>query len=105
MEKCTETQLKKRFPNVGSLRAALFDLWRTSQFTPPAKDDATILDGVLADPDSIDDWRILVSHIEGIDGDQKGTLLKALNADLLVKLSTVDDVLFARTMNQVCRLG
>jgi serine/threonine protein kinase len=43
LEKCTEVEPKKRLPNIAALRALLFDLWRTSQFSAPTHDDATML--------------------------------------------------------------
>jgi serine/threonine protein kinase len=53
LEKCTETEPRRRFPSIAAVRAALFELWRTSEFTAPEQDDSTLLDGVLNNPDSV----------------------------------------------------
>jgi eukaryotic-like serine/threonine-protein kinase len=47
LEKCTESEPRRRFPNIAALRSALFDLWRTSQFEAPVPGDADLLEAVL----------------------------------------------------------
>jgi hypothetical protein len=102
LEKCTELQPKKRFPTILALRAALFDLWRTSQFTPPATDDATLLDAVIANPDGVGGWRALISHIEGLASGMNDPILRAINAELIIRLSVADEILFGRLVNILC---
>jgi serine/threonine protein kinase len=99
LEKCTEVQPKKRVASVAALRALLFELWRTSQFLPPTHDDATVLNAVLAAPDSIDNWRALIGHLESLDS--KDALLRAIDANLIVSLNHLDDVLFGRLMDLI----
>lgn len=101
LEKCTELQPKKRFPTVAGLRAALFDIWRNSQFAPPAPDDATLLEAVTSHPDSLDAWRTLVSHIEGAPHAVRKSLLQSINSDLIGRLRALDDVVFSRLMEQM----
>jgi eukaryotic-like serine/threonine-protein kinase len=100
LEKCTETEPKKRFPNIGALRAALFDLWRVSRFTPPPADEASLLDALLADPDNIDAWRSLIGYVE--KSPSREAALRALSAELLTRLHAVDDILFSRAMHLIC---
>lgn len=100
LEKCTEVQPSKRPQNIAALRELLFDLWRTSQFSPPAHDDATILDAVLAEPQSADRWRALIGHIETLSS--RGELLRAITAKLIAQLSSLDEVLFGRLMALLC---
>jgi eukaryotic-like serine/threonine-protein kinase len=102
LEKCTETDQKKRFPTIAALRSALFDLWRTSQFDAPIDDDANFLDAVLANPSSVEAWRHLVAHAEGAELTDRNGLLRSLNAEHLVQLSGLDDALFGRLMALIC---
>lgn len=102
LEKCTELEPRRRFPTVAALRAALFDLWRTSEFSAPSPDDSTFLDAVLKSPDSIDAWRALLGHLETLDSAEQDALLRAMSADLLVTLNEIDDVLYSRMMSLVC---
>jgi hypothetical protein len=99
LEKCTEVHPKKRLPNIAHLRALLFELWRTSQFSAPANDDATVLNAVLSAPDSIDGWRALVGHMESLSS--QDALLRAIDANLLVRLNSLDEVLFGRMMDLI----
>jgi len=102
LEKCTESQPKRRFPTIAGLRAALFDLWRTSQFEAPAPADADFLTAVLTNPSSIDAWRRLIAHAEALPANQRGAVLGSINAELLVQLNSADDVLFSRMMTLIC---
>lgn len=102
LEKCTEVQPKRRFPTISALRGALFDLWRTSHFSAPSPGDATLLDAVLANPDGIEGWRALIGYVEGTESSARDAILRAINADLLTRLSALDDVLFSRIMGLLC---
>jgi hypothetical protein len=102
LEKCTESEPRKRFPTIAALRSALFDLWRTSQFEAPVPGDADLLEAVLANPSSIDAWRRLIAHAEVLPPVQRGTILRSINAELLVQLNGADDVLFSRVMTLIC---
>lgn len=102
LEKCTETKHKKRFPTIAALRASLFDLWHTSHFTAPTPDDAALLDAVIANPTSIDDWRRLIGHLESLDKSARDPILRAINEELIVCLSSLDDVLFGRVLTILC---
>lgn len=102
LEKCTELQPRKRFPTIAALRAALFDVWRTSQFSTPAPNDAMLLDAVLANPGAIEAWRALIGHIEKLAPEERAPLLRAINADLIVHLSGIDEVLLGRMMSLLC---
>jgi serine/threonine protein kinase len=99
LEKCTEVQPRKRLPNIAALRALLFELWRTSQFSAPVHDDATMLDAVLSEPDSVDRWRALIGHMESLAS--QDALLRAIDANLIVRLSNLDEVLFGRMMDLI----
>jgi eukaryotic-like serine/threonine-protein kinase len=101
LEKCTEVQPKKRLPSISALRALLFELWRTSQFSAPAHDDATVLNAVLSDPDSIDHWRALIGHMEALNS--RDALLRAIDGELIVRLNKLDDVLFGRMIELLNR--
>lgn len=102
LEKCTELEPGRRFPSVVALRAALFELWRTSEFSAPNPDDSTVLDAVLNSPDSIEAWRTLLGHLEILGSAERDPVLRAMTADLLVSLSTLDDVLYSRMMTLLC---
>jgi eukaryotic-like serine/threonine-protein kinase len=102
LERCTEINPKKRFPTIASLRASLFDLWRTSEFPVPDPDDNMLLEAVLDNPDSTEAWRALVGHIEKSDTEVKDSLLRAINAELIIHLKGVDDVLFGRMVYLLC---
>jgi hypothetical protein len=102
LEKCTEFDPRRRFPTIAALRAALFDVWQASQSEPPIPADANVLDRVVGDPGSVDAWRALISHAEGLPGVERHMLLMSINADLLVRLNGADDALFGRLMDLVC---
>ena len=102
LEKCTEFEPRRRFPSIAALRAALFDLWRTSQFEAPAPEDANIVDTVINNPDSIEAWRRLIGHIERVQGVERTPLLRSMNAQLITRLNGLDDVLFSRSMDLLC---
>jgi hypothetical protein len=102
LEKCTEVDPKKRFPTIAALRAALFDLWRTSQFDAPVAGDADILAAVLGSPASVEAWRHLIGHAENLPIAERRTLLPSINAELLGHLNGADDALFSRLMSLIC---
>jgi len=102
LEKCTEFEPRRRFPNVEKLRSALFDQWRISQLEVPISEDANFLQAVLSDPASIEDWRRFINHVEGLAGQDRNTLLRSINAELLLQLEGIDGVLFTRLMNLIC---
>src|SRR5262249_46681013 len=91
LEKCTESEPKRRFPTISALRSALFDLWRTTQFEAPVADDADLLQSVLDSPQSIEAWRRLIGHAETISTSHRGSILRSINADLLIQLNSVDE--------------
>ena len=90
-----------KVPTITALRSALFDLWRTSQFEAPAPVDADILAAVLTDPASTDAWRRLIAHAEALPSTERGAVMGSLNAELLVQLNSLDDVLFSRIMTLI----
>jgi len=102
LEKCTEAEPRRRFPNIAALRASLFDLWRTTQFEAPVQGDADLLEAVLGNPASTDVWRRLIGHAENLAGLQRDALLRSINAELIVHLNSADDVLFSRLMSLMC---
>jgi eukaryotic-like serine/threonine-protein kinase len=102
LEKCTESDPRRRFPTIAALRAALFDLWRTTQFEMPIADDADLLESVLANSASIEAWRRLILHLEGQYHRDRDALLKSISAELLVDLANADEVLFSRMMSLLC---
>jgi hypothetical protein len=102
LEKCTEFEPKKRFPSIATLRSALFDLWRTSQFEAPVRADADVLEIVMQDPTSVDGWRRLISRAENLAVTDRHAVLSSINAELLVQLNAVDDALFSRLMTLIC---
>ncbi len=101
LEKCTEVDHRRRFPTIAALRSALFDLWRTSQFAQPPADEASLLAAVNANLGDIDAWRKLVAHLEGVPSPDAA--LQAINGAMLVRLATLDDILFGRLMHLVCQ--
>jgi hypothetical protein len=54
---------------------------------------------VLSEPDSVDHWRTLIGHVESLAS--KDPLLRAIDANLLVQLSSLDEVLFGRMMDLI----
>jgi eukaryotic-like serine/threonine-protein kinase len=102
LEKCTELQPKRRIPTIAALRAALFDVWRTTEFPAPDPDDAELLEVVIAAPDSQEAWRRLIGHIEAIGRAAKDPLLRGINAELIVHLSGVDEILLERMISLLC---
>ena len=103
LEKCTETEPTRRIASVAMLRAALFDLWRTSQFPAPGPGDVNLLDAVLSQPNSLDAWRKLVAHVESSDEETRDVVLRALTAQHLHALFGLDAVLHSRLMDQIAK--
>ncbi|OPY72635.1 MAG: Serine/threonine-protein kinase AfsK [Syntrophorhabdus sp. PtaU1.Bin058] len=103
LEKCTEVDPRRRFPTIAALRAALFDLWRTSSFPPPPVDDAAILQHVLDNPESPEAWRRFLKYVENLPANSHDLLLRAINSDLLLQLNTLDNVLFGRLVTLLCQ--
>jgi len=102
LEKCTELDYRKRFPSVSALRAALFDLWRTAQFTPPAANEANLLDSVIASPDDVEVWRALIKHLEATTAGERKPTLQGINGQLIVRLNSLDEMLFGRLVDLLC---
>lgn len=102
LERCTEVDPKQRFPTVAALRAAIFDVWRTSEIPTPDPDNSTLFEAVEANPDSRDAWGALIGHIENAGLATKNILLKGINSKLIIRLSGVDEVLLSRMMDLLC---
>lgn len=102
LERCTETQPSQRVQSVAALRAALFDLWRTTEFAPPPPDEASLLAAVQAAPASIDAWRALIGHVEGMDAVSRDAVMRAVSGELIVALNGLDEGLFSRLMQLIC---
>jgi len=101
LEKCTEFDPRRRFPKVAALRSALFDQWRISQLEQPIADDADVLKDVLSSPTDADAWRRFLAHVEGLQARDRHILLSSVNADVLMELKGLDDILFTRMMNLI----
>ncbi len=102
LEKCTEIDPKRRFPTIAAVRAALFELWRTSEYSAPNPDENTFLDRVLSSPDSVEAWRALLRYIENLELEDRGPILQAMTVDLIVSLNRLDDALYGRMMTLIC---
>ncbi len=103
LEKCTEVDYRRRFPSVAALRAALFDLWAASSAPTSSVLAGDILSNLLADSGSKDAWRKFLTHVEQqSDTSDRDQFLRSVNSELLVKLQTIDDVLFSRAIQLVC---
>lgn len=102
LEKCTETEPRRRFPTIAALRAALFDLWRTTRFEAAVPGDANVLEAVLNNPTSTDGWRRLIAYGESLPRTERHALLSSINAELLQHLNSADDALFSRLMRLIC---
>jgi eukaryotic-like serine/threonine-protein kinase len=102
LERCTDVQPKQRVQSVTALRAALFELWRTSQFTAPAPDQLGLIDAVINSPESTDAWRALIGNIEATDAALRDVVLRAISAELLITLGSINDDLFARATLLIC---
>ena len=102
LEKCTEPEPNRRFPTIAALRAALFEVWRTSQFDAPIQRDADLLEAVINNPVSIDKWRNLIVHAENLPPTERNALLRSIGVDLLGHLNGADSALFGRLMDLIC---
>jgi hypothetical protein len=102
LEKCTEIDPRRRFPTVASLRAALFDLWAAAAAPSAGSDEGELLALVLATPASAELWRRLLNYLENQDLSVRNILLRSINAEHIVALHGVDDVLFARLLDLLC---
>jgi hypothetical protein len=102
LEKCTEVDPRRRFPSIAALRAALFELWRTAEFTAPSSDAESLLESIQHNPASADIWRELINHLDGRATEEQAPVLHAINADLLVALQGVDELLFGRLLEFLC---
>jgi eukaryotic-like serine/threonine-protein kinase len=102
LERCTETQPSQRVQTVAALRAALFDLWRTTEFAPPPPDEASLLAAVQASLTSIDAWRALIGHVEAMDAASRDAVMRALSGELIVAVNGLDEGLFSRVMLMIC---
>jgi eukaryotic-like serine/threonine-protein kinase len=99
LEKCTEVDARKRLPNISAMRAALFDLWRVSRYTPPPADEASLLDAILSEPENVDAWRALIGQLE--KSSTRTPALRGLSAELLLRLHSADEILFSRAMHLI----
>jgi hypothetical protein len=102
LERCTETQPTKRVQSVTALRAALYELWRTTEYDAPSPDQAALISAVSQDPASPEAWRALVSYLEVSGGDGQDSVLRAMSAELLLAVRTVDEALFCRVVTTLC---
>jgi|HubBroStandDraft_3_1064219.scaffolds.fasta_scaffold10877_3 serine/threonine protein kinase len=102
LEKCTETNPSRRFLTISALRAALFDLWGASRPSTSAPDDETLISAVLANPEVAEAWRPLIGHLERLPGNERDSVLRNINAELIVHLNGLDEVLFGRLMTLLC---
>jgi hypothetical protein len=102
LEKCTEVEYTRRFPTVASLRAALFDLWRTAAAPAPSAEDEDILAAVVADCSSPELWRRLLQRLEGLAAHDRGPILRGINSELIVALHGLDAMLFSRLVILLC---
>lgn len=102
LEKATEVDHARRFPTISALRAALFDLWRTSHFAPAQTSDESVLSAVMTRPNDRDAWRALVVHLENAAKDSQDALLRGVTEDLIGKVAALDDLLFSRLMSTMC---
>jgi len=100
LEKCTEVAVSKRVPDVAALRALLFEHFQSDTLVSISVDEETMLAAVRAEPESADNWRVLIGHIE--NQSFKHALLNAINSDLIRHLSTVDAILFSRLVSLMC---
>jgi hypothetical protein len=80
----------------------LFDLWRTSQFAPPAPEEADLIESIVNNPSSVEAWRRFVGHVESLKSIERSPILRSVNSDLIKQLSALDDVLFGRLMELIC---
>lgn len=102
LEKCTEVDHRRRFPTVASLRAALFDLWSAASSPSGSLADDDVLAQLLATPASPELWRRLLQTLDGADPSQRDLLLRSINSDLILAVSSIDEVLLSRLMGHVC---
>ncbi len=102
LEKCTEADPQRRFPTITSLRAAVFDLWRTAKFAPPSADEVVLIAAVEAESTSIDAWRALINHMEGRSVQDQDAVCRAMTSELIATLSGIDEILFARLVGCLC---
>ncbi len=102
LEKCTEADPRKRFPSIGALRAALYELWRTSEFRGPTGDAEELLSAVRDEPNSETRWRLLIQAAESAQGEERDAILRSIDSELVVGLSEVDQVLYSRLIVLLC---
>ena len=102
LEKCTEFDVRNRFPSIASFRAALFDLWQIAELESSFAENGDLLDAVLGNPFSVEAWRALILHVEGLVGWERGQMLRRVNAELIRHLRDLDDTLFSRMMDLIC---
>lgn len=102
IEKATEVDVDRRIPSVAAFRAALFDLWNTSDPSPRREDEANLLAAVVAHVDEPDSWRPLIAHLEGMPLSERQRLLRSIDAAMIARLGEADELLFARLATLLC---
>lgn len=101
LEKCTEVDYRRRFPTVAALRAALYDIWSAGSATTAPLSDQNLFDELTRSPDSVDIWRRFILHLEQSE-QERASMLRSVNSDLILRLAALDDVLFSRMLALVC---
>lgn len=101
LEKCTEVEHRRRFPTVAALRAALYDIWSAGSATTAPLSDKNLFDELTSSPDSVEVWRRFIQHLERSE-QERDSMLRCVNSDLILRLSALDDVLFSRMIALVC---
>lgn len=102
LEKCTAADPGRRFQRIETLRAALFDLWRTSEFPGATSSGESLLEAVRQEPNSKEDWQALLQAIEESEGEEGDALMRGIDADLISSLRSLDEVLFSRLLDALC---
>jgi len=111
IERCTAGELRRRYPNVAALRAALFEVWQSPpQLTGVSAEEADLLGAVTTDPSDREAWVALINHLEDLanvipelrDNVSRELLLRQINVEMLTQLRALDDPLFMRIMNLIC---
>jgi hypothetical protein len=85
------------------LRAALYDRWSAAEAPSASSTAGELLSLVLATPTASENWRRFLSHLENQDTWSRDRLLRSINADHIVALHSVDEVLFSRLLDLMCQ--
>lgn len=103
LERATEVDHTKRVPSISALRAALFEILRTTSYSLPSEDDQELLEALEAAIDSSEAWRAFLNHIEEVDSDELDTMLRAIKVEAIEAVSSVDEILFSRLVDLLCK--